>query len=324
MRTAISLQVDNGNAGDTIATLAGRGLFCTAIGQVLFDTWFIVEEEPFKYNKLSLPRYDYAMALCTPWIWDRAHLSTKYSILLDFQQNIKSEKKIALGVGSSFLLDYDNSSQEKFIGQITTNSSKYYWNFFDKIICRDALAYELYSRIVSEEKLLILPCPSFYISQLFEIPHQPSKDQLLVFCHVSTANMWGLKQPHANAVMSYQDDLVRSGVDTATMIDRDHEAFVERYGRPPTVRLRHPLDVVRRIARYRRLVSARVHACMPALSLGLAVEIIPLDSRALTAIHLGAKPIAVGLDRLERYAQSIPPLSLEEMCAEVRDFAAIV
>src|SRR6187200_1971154 len=101
MKTAISLLVDNGNSGDSIANLSGRGLFLAALEKVIFDSWYIVEAGPFEYNKLRLPHFDYSLVLCTPWIWDGAHKSKKYEILLDFVRKSGARKRLALGVGSS-------------------------------------------------------------------------------------------------------------------------------------------------------------------------------------------------------------------------------
>jgi hypothetical protein len=323
LRTAICLQVDNSNPGDSISGLTARGLFLAAVENVIFDSWFMKEEGPFDYERLQLPRFDYSLVLCTPWIWDGAQRSIKYKILADFVKKINPRKRLALGVGSSYLLHYNNCGNEDYVGQITAEATAEYWTKLDKIICRDRLAYFIFSKIVPEHKLLTLPCPSFYVAQVFAIPHQPERDDLLTFCMVSPDSPWGLNPAHARAAMAYQDELVGSGIDTLTILDRDRRAFIARYGRPPTHDIRQPLDIVRCLARYRKLTSGRVHACMPALSLGLATDIIPLDSRALTAHHLGAKPVAIGLERSECFAEPLPRLSLEQMCTQLREAAHI-
>ncbi len=317
MKTIMTLLATNGNPGDSLANLGARALFVTALKNVILDSWYLIDGDLFPYQNLSFPRFDYSLLLCTPWLWDGAHASAKYKILRNFTKKIDCQKRLAIGVGASFVLEYDSSGRQEFFNQLAP-----YWKDFDSIICRERFAYHLYSQFMAEDKIMLMPCPSYYASQLFGIAPMHEKDELLAFGFVSPKVTPGVTPPQASSAMAYQDKLVAQGIDVLTVTDVDYLSFVERYSRAPTFNIRHPLDIARTIATYSSLTSTRVHCCMPAVSLGLDVKIIPLDTRALTAISLGAVPIILSLGKAEKFSQAILVPSVEEVCIKIRDITA--
>jgi hypothetical protein len=319
MITAMCLQVDNGNVGDSIASLGGRGLFLKAFGSVILDSWYL-KEPPLPYPGIPFIPMDYAMVLCTPWIWDQAYLSPKYLALKDFSECVRAGRYLALGAGSSYLLDYTGGKGAYYDEKTGVICAKY-WEKFDHIICRDRLAQHIFSHMVGPDKVSLMPCPSFYIAQTFEIVATREQDHILAFCDVSEKTWKHVKPRIREAAMAYQDNLVRQGIDVLAMTPQDRDTFRERYGRQPTYIHFDPLDVVNCLARYRKATSARVHACMPSLSLGLDVDIIPIDSRSLTAHHLGAKVVGTELEQMAKFAEPIERISFDDACALLRRIA---
>ena len=247
-------------------------------------------------------------------MWQAAGRSRKYAILSDYLTSVTAGKRIAFGIGSAYNLDH-NRPEETFSGEMETQTTHEVWSKVDKIVCRDRLAHLIFLNMFGPEKVDILPCPSFYSAQIFKVLPDAVEERLLVFCNVSPETQWGIQPEDVRIAMELQDKLVASNIPTLTMTDGDQESFQRRYGKMPSHNLRSPRAIIAAIAGYHSLISARVHACMPALSLGMEVDIIPLDSRALTAIHLGANAVAIDMKVMGRYKQSIEPIRLDQMLA---------
>lgn len=322
LKLSIALQVDNGNPGDSVAAYSCKGIISSSGEGAIFDTWALKEAEPFNYDGFVFPEYDLSVITCTPWIWHDADNSAKYAILRDYVSTINTRKLIAFGVGSAYNLDHNNN-QERYAGEIETRSTLDVWGKVDKVVCRDRLAYLIYSEMLGSDKVELLPCPSFYSSQVFGVQPDPVHERLLVFCNITPETQWGMQPGDVQIAMDLQDKLVSSGVPTMTMTDGDYDSFVQRYGKKPAHDLRSPKRIIETIARYHSLISARVHACMPALSLGMDVDIIPLDSRSLTAIQVGANAVAIDMKVMGRYKEEIPKLSLSAMRARTAELLGL-
>jgi len=313
MKRAICLQAGNGNAGDSVANLGCRGLFMKLFQNgVIYDSYHMAEPEALRYDLIQFYRNEFALVLCTPWIWDRCETSVKYEILKDFNKRATADRRLALGLGSAYHLDSDQIDKKTGVWDPRTiEMVQEYWEGYEHIVCRDRLAYHMFGQFIPEDRLTIMPCPSFYISQVFDIKPKKIKSEVLVYAEINSQIFWKIREDQVQKPMDYQDKLIKDGIDVITMIPRDRDHFRDTYGREPTYHVVDPLDIVNTIGEYSKLISPRVHACMPALSLGLDVEIIPLDTRALTAVHLGAKPIINSLELAEEFSAPIEPMSLE-------------
>lgn len=226
-----------------------------------------------------------------------------------------SAKKTAIGVGASFLLHH-LGLDDSYPGQSAARACQEFWESFDLVVCRDRLAAKLFGEVLPSERVLLLPCPSYYSAQVFGVTAQQTSSDLLVWADVSAENFHGLREADVIAANALQDELIHAGYGVMTMFERDAVAFRHRFGRAPDADVRTPRDILLEIARHRSLVSPRVHACLPALSLGLDTSIISLDSRALTAVGLGAKPVGTALDHMAAFASPIE-LVTREQCVEM-------
>lgn len=318
LNVGIALQVGGWNSGDTLPTYSGRQLLQAAAHPLSLDSWFLHEPAPLDLTRFEMVPYDLAAVICTPWLWDQAASSRKYDILRGFTARMSVPRKVAIGVGSSFLL-HNLDVGEAAPGQNAARLCASDWADFSMIVCRDRLAAHLFSGIVPEDRVVTLPCPSFYSARIFGIEHMPIHPDLLVYADISPENYWGTLDSDLRLAIETQDKLVRDGVHVMTMLERDRIGFANRFGRQPDADVRSPREILRYIAQFRTLTSVRVHACMPALSLGLDVSIIPLDSRALTATGAGATPIAVSLKEVEPFSRALPPTSMETYIDILRD-----
>lgn len=312
----ISLQAGNWNPGDGISTYSGRELLSSAFQRASIDTWFMFESKPLAYDGFDFLEYDFSVVMCTPWLWDQAASSRKYNILRTFNNSIASKKRIALGVGASFLLHH-RGADESYPGQASAIECSADWQSFDLIICRDRLALRLYKEIVPEERVMLLPCPSYYVAEHFGIDASKSGSHLLVFADVASDNYWGVQEKDIKVTNDHQEAMILAGYPVMTMFDRDYRVFKQRYGREPDANLRSPREIVTEIARHGALTSPRVHACMPALSLGLTTNILALDSRALTAIGLGATSVGPALYEMEAFCERIDAIDREQFVSSI-------
>lgn len=191
----------------------------------------------------------------TPWFWDGCHSSAKYSWLSNQLEAYPEAKFIAVGIGSCLAL---GSAVDCLLGGETAESCKRIWSRFKKITVRDPLTLEFLTAIGIECKLL--PCPSV----LYPLPEVGSAPGTELF----------IDAPCWHSGMEKERDLI-------------HVPGGDRFDyRPGPCDLRKLDAMLRFFMGYESIVSARVHALMPLIG-RRKVSIIPLDSRALTATHLG-------------------------------------
>lgn len=191
----------------------------------------------------------------TPWFWDGCHSSAKYSWLENQLDAYPEAKFIAVGIGSCLAL---RSSIDCLLGGETAEACKRIWSRFKKITVRDPLTFEFLTAIGIECKLL--PCPSV----LYPLPEVGSTPGTELF----------IDAPCWHAGMENERGLI-------------HAPGGDRFNYQPGPCDRRRLDAVLSFFMgYESIVSARVHALMPLIG-QRTLSIIPLDSRVLTATHLG-------------------------------------
>ena len=191
----------------------------------------------------------------TPWFWDGCQISEKYQWLEQQLDAHPGSRFIALGIVSCLSL---GSPIEWLLKGETVEPCKRIWSRFKTITVRDPLAYEFLTAIGVESKLL--PCPSV-LCLLPDVTPTPGSELFI------DATCWHKSMEEARSAIH-----VPGG-----------DRFTYQSGLCDSNRLD---SMLRFWMGYESIVSVRIHAILPLLQ-ARKISVVPTDSRALTATHLG-------------------------------------
>lgn len=257
------------NTGDTLAALGAKYILHEAIGFHHFHELF----HEYDGKHIPLIDADVAVVIGTPWLWDHCWQSEKYQHLDSFHRHSAS-KRIALGVGAD-------------------DEALRWWRQYRGIICRDHLALRFFSKIAPTRNL---PCPSLFAAQAAGIHPSPSRGEVLIYCALDTASSGRyLTDDQMGQIQEMQFKLIAQGTAVVTMTQEDRKRFEKTFNRLVPC-LSDPITLLKYLSEFKTVISARVHGCMAGLSFGLEAKIIPIDTRAYTAMQVGAVPIVTWPD----------------------------
>lgn len=280
MKTIAYWHDDNGNIGDTMTVMGCHGVVNDAIGVHYPISYCSRLSEAMK--TVVLPEIDVAVVCGGPWLWDNCVSSAKYDMLRNFIEHIKAPVKIALGIGASYVITEPKP--------VTALESADFWRQFDFVACRDALAAEL----LRGPHVDLWPCPSYFIGEMLRPVVDHINDSVLVYTALdnnrSVPTAIYAKPELVAAYLKFQEQWVHDGKPTVTLTWIDRVAFTEKYGREPEIHAGSPNRAARTLAKFKNIYTARVHAAVFAASLKINSHLFAVDSRALTAYHLGVKP----------------------------------
>lgn len=265
---------DCANLGDTLVEAGAKYLVHRAIGWHFFHQVSLRGIEHWKPQM----QYDWLALVGTPWFWDGFITSAKYDMLRRLAGFVNFSRKMALGIGGCYVLGLVPEDQPHEPA----------WEHFGLVVCRDQIA----QRFVPGARLLC--CPSLFCAQAFGTPPaRPSQPLVLVYADLDcgSVNAGHLSAEARFEFFEYQEKLIRDGVPVMTMTGLDRGAFERNYPDHPAAHLDDPETLLLALSDYREVISARVHACAAALSLGLQARVWPVDTRALTVTGCGAEPL---------------------------------
>lgn len=268
MLTVIYLHADAGNLGDRLTEIGAKYLLHRVLG------WHPFYTVSFRNPELiqgCLPA-DAIVLIGTPWFWDGYGMSDKYQMLVKLC-SLCVRIRAALGIGSNYPL--------KALPE--TESSA--WAAFDLVVARDVIAQHLAGS-------QLLCCPSLFCAQALGIQGSASHRRVLVYADmdcgsISSSHLTAEEKAQFN---DYQSKLIQDRVPVITMTPLDSAAFAAHYGYAVPY-FDSPALLLNALLPFKEIISARVHACAAALSLGRAAQIWPVDTRALTVVGCGAEPL---------------------------------
>lgn len=280
MKTIAYWHDDNGNIGDTMTVMGCHGLMNDAIGVHYPIPYCSRLADAMK--TVVLPEIDVAVVCGGPWLWDNCVDSQKYTLLRNFLEHTKAPIKIALGIGASYVITEPKP--------VDAPTSVDFWRQFNFVACRDALAAELLRGLNTD----LWPCPSYFTGEMLRPVVDHMMDSILVYTALDNErSVPTAKYARPELVATYlkfQEQWLKDGKPTATITWIDRVDFTEKFGREPDIHADSPAKATRHLAEFKNVYTARVHAAIIAAGLKINSHLFAVDSRALSAYHLGAKP----------------------------------
>lgn len=257
-----------------------------------------------EYKKIV---FDVIVLTGTPWLWDMCTKSKKYHDLKEFLDVFKSKGPIiGLGLGSCYPLRFSQTVLNSIIKE--KDDIKKIYSRFDYIATRDSLAAFVLRSIGIKADFEV--CPSYYAFKKIN-PKKESMEieDLLVFQDPAKSISGGvLSQEEVNQIIEWQTNQYRNHITKTICITfEDYETAIKIW--PEEVELINDFErYVNLISIAKKVISPRIHACIPAFSLGKNVDMVPIDTRALTAVACGIKLNYLNLEtELPLFATHLKP-----------------
>jgi hypothetical protein len=284
------------NLGDNFTLEGSKYLMTKALGdhEIIMADLAEVEGNPevafTKYKNIDI---DIFVVSGTPWIWDCCTVSKKYKALTNLLEVYKNKKKIAMGIGSCYPVNFSvlnnlclNPDKKEFIKELNN-----VWSQFDLIFTRDTLASKILE--ITGVKHFDEICTSSQLKQCMILPNDTKKKRpSLIFYNPELGLSREILDRYfiedyiffqLRFIKEYNPIIyVIEPQDLSYVIDKlglDAEMIVD------TERL---LEVLNNST---FVLSGRIHAAIPARMLGVNTFLMPVDSRYLTAVKVGVTPI---------------------------------
>lgn len=223
-----------------------------------------------------------------PWLWDQCCRTKKYRTLRAVIDLCKCHRREAIGIGASYPLAWEDYRFLKYQHDEECHILRKVWRQFDRIAVRDHLAKEMFD--ILGVPCVHEPCPSHLAADYLGVKPGPRGENLLVYYDLMAGTgheTMGEQQAQAwsrlvlDAVERYRikDVICVCGheVEAAAAIGLKAESFQEAaVDSDDTTSIRRLLE---RLAVAGDVVSGRVHAAIPAKTLGRRVVVLPVDSR---------------------------------------------
>lgn len=273
------------NPGDAIVFAAARALVNEHL-DVLYESTICLKS-PQDVDNLAKPSGpDYIILTGAPWIWENCVASDKYRALEKLFARFPTARRIAMGIGTSFLVEHDLINPGNLKGTLGDGFPTV-WSMFQTIIVRDVLAQRIFESL--EIKSTLLPCPSFLLSEFTTKP----KD---IKCALQGREWIIFAQDLRNCFIAvYLDENVLSEYEALTLSFQEKETLIIPWGDGAgDGSIQAPESVGEIVATMlglagARFFTSRVHAALTAISFGLKGHLYPIDSRSLTAMHCGCR-----------------------------------
>lgn len=294
------MMAENSNPGDMIADLGLRYILGKALGHVTFYNQIYYRNKLAEAPSQNMMPAEFGLVSCTPWVWDRCAESDKYKAHEPFQNSAPIKCFFGVGGGAMYPIVFPT---QDYIGEQESKTIGPFWKNYQLLIVRDGLTYKIFSEVQELRRVLQMPCPSIFISQAFDVTRDPNaRDPLLIYCALAEKSIpFSIRQDEIDAIHAFQHKLITSGIPVLTMTTRDDIEFSEKYPGIPHAHTTDPREIVGTVAQHVSLISARVHGCMCGISLGIPTYIIPVDTRALTCVQVGAEPLVTDISPLIPY-----------------------
>lgn len=231
-------------------------------------------------SRLDLSGPDLVVFAGAPWFWEGCTKSVKYAGAYAFLQMTPNVKKVAIGVGSCFLANHTKSMIETIV-KSESKELQLFWKFFDLIIVRDILAWWILSLVGVDA--ILAPCPSIAVGDWYG---------RISINHGTVILSEPLEKNFMYSYMAKEDEafylamverLAKEGASDMAWVRKDRSTLASRSLK----------SMCREVeaAQASTFFTARVHAALVAMGMGLRGDLLALDSRALSAKLHGANLI---------------------------------
>lgn len=293
------------NPGDCFSYAGARHYIHQAI-PVVCEQSVTLESTRDLPSRLDLSGPDLLVFAGAPWFWEGCTRSVKYAGAYAHLQMMSGVRKIAVGVGSCFLAAHGKSAIESIV-RSEGKDLKRFWDLFDAIIVRDILAWWILSLVGVEA--ILAPCPSVAVGEWFG--KYPGEGGTVILLEPLEENFMYpyLSKGDEPFYQATVDRLAKGGACCMEWVNLDRSALPSRSLKSMC------REIVETHAS--RFFTARVHAALVAVGLGLQGDLLALDSRALSASLCGATLVG---DQAEAfYALSASLESSAPPVADIRD-----
>lgn len=269
------------NPGDDITYHGGLEIMKLSIGNHNIYNFCTEDLKSITSENIEIfKKCDILVIPGTPWIWNNCNLTPKYDVLKFVLSFFKDKKKIALGIGSGFPLNYSYTE--------TFNHLVEFWKDFDFISTRDFICSSVLNKagIYSYSTF----CTSVFYPYYKE-KNSSNNKPTLVFYNPKT---WGhgryLTEEYLDRYVQFQIDFINKYNPNILVLDNSEMEFINNMGRECHKVSSHE-DVVSKLSTSSFVVSGRIHSAIPARMMNIPAYILPVDSRWNTTINFGITPI---------------------------------
>lgn len=274
------------NLGDKIVWLGARHEYRERYGEV---------EEQMVWLDQKPPRVeaDILAVVGTPWLWDICHRSGKYDFLREVLRNAKCGTKEAIGIGANYPLIWLQRAHLLFQHTTQCDIMASVWGSFDVVRVRDRVA-KLFFDVVGVKSVLAR-CPAYSAAKALGVDGRTRGDNILVFYDLMTgtgadskaftpamAAAWNCLQREAHDQYDVKKVICVTEAEVLAASRMGFEAKLFKENDPYSTEHGKVVDFLQTLAMAGTVVSGRVHAAVPAVSLGRRVVVLPVDSRHLT------------------------------------------
>lgn len=228
-------------------------------------------------SRLDLSGPDLVVFAGAPWFWEGCTKSVKYAGAYAFLQMTPNVRKVAIGVGSCFLANHTKSAIESII-KSEHKELQLFWKSFDLIIVRDILAWWILSLVGVDA--VLAPCPSIAVGNWYGRISVDSGTVILSEPLEKNFMYSYMSKEDETSYLAMVERLTKAGAANMEWVLKDRSTLASRS-------LKSMCQEVE-AAQASTFFTARVHAALVAMGMGLRGDLLALDSRALSAKLHGA------------------------------------
>ena len=301
MKIVLLHPVKSTNTGDLVILKGAENLLKEAYGEVEF----LYQDLD---GGLKPQAADLFVVSGTPWFWEVCHRSEKYEKLKNVLELYPKAKKVGLGLGACYPLTTNTFSKYIYPDPAAVKQGFGDWRLddiqriqnrfekFDLLITRDRVAQEVLKTAGLESHETVCPaCFAFDVRQNkvldfkpLLIFQDPAKGVSKVACDKDFSEQYTSFQMALHEKFN-MDIVTSSPVDCDWL--RDVAELKSEIDRPYSSWMRNVPDLLGVLESHNPIVSCRVHDAIPARMMGKLTYILPMDTRYLTAVKVGAMPM---------------------------------
>lgn len=269
------------NVGDDITFYGGLEIMKLAIGN--HNIYNFCTEDLNSITPENIETFKKCDALVlpgTPWIWNNCNLTPKYDVFKFILSFFEGKKKIALGIGSGFPLNYTYTESFEYLVE--------FWKDFDFISTRDVICSSALNKVgISSYSTLCTSAFYPYYKERTFIDNKPT----IIFYNPKT---WGyesyLSEVYLDNYIKFQVDFINKYDPNILVLYDSEMSFINSLNKKCHKISSHQ-DVVSKLSNSSFVLSGRVHSAIPSRMMNIPTYILPIDSRWTTTINFGITPI---------------------------------
>jgi len=279
------------NLGDLLTLKGSEWLISQALGEHIHYMADLDELEPnpdLVFSKFKDVSIDVLIVSGTPWLWDHCEVSLKYRVLINLLQLFPDTLKIALGIGSCY------TSNTLCFNSIKATHIREVWSHFNCIFTRDCLAYSILKLMnleVYDELDTAVHLKKVWTSPKYSKEEKTQTSLIFYQPELGLAKA-GLGLDFINQYNLFQLDFIKRYNPNIYVISPDESSWLKDKSITSEV-IPNVSRLLEILVKSKFVVSGRLHSAIPARVLGISTYLMPVDSRALTAVKLNIPLIDV-------------------------------